>query len=90
MYYFIVNPKSKSGRSLKLWEEIKATLETQGLAYRVSFTKHLGHGTELAAKLGADPAEKTVVVLGGDGTMNEVINGLWGKPHITLGYVPTG
>lgn len=40
--------------------------------------------------LTADQEEKTLVVLGGDGTVNEVLNGIQNFDHVILGYIPTG
>jgi diacylglycerol kinase family enzyme len=54
----------------------------------VHHTTHVGHATELTRRAVADGAE-AVVVLGGDGTVNEVVNGLPG-PGVPLGLVGGG
>ena len=54
------------------------------------FTKRIGHGTELAKKLTEGPGEHMIVALGGDGTVNEVVNGIVRIKDTVLGYIPTG
>lgn len=49
-------------------------------------TAHAGHGGEIAAAL--DPSVDTLVVFSGDGTYNEVLNGL--ASEVTLGFIPGG
>jgi diacylglycerol kinase family enzyme len=54
----------------------------------VYHTTHIGHATELTRRAVADGVE-AVVVMGGDGTVNEVVNGLPG-PAVPLGLVGGG
>ena len=60
--------------------------------YEVYFTKHTGHARDLAKQIAVLSLPCTLIVLGGDGTLNEVINGLAQNDfsHIILGYIPTG
>ncbi len=90
MYYFIVNPKSRSGKGLKIWETIAPRLEKQALAHKVFFTEERHHATLLAKKLSSECAPCTIVAVGGDGTANEVIDGLENYEQIRFGYIPTG
>ncbi len=94
MYYFIVNPNARSGRGLSIWNKLKERLEKEKIPYEAYLTEHTGHATELAAKLTSsrhqDPSPKTIVALGGDGTLNEVLNGISLSSPVTLGYIPSG
>lgn len=90
MYYFIVNPKSKSGAGIHVWQEVQEVLEKQETEYRCFFTRHPHHATALAREITSKPGKKTLVVLGGDGTVNEVLNGIEHPASVTLGYIPTG
>ena len=94
MYYFIVNPHSRSGKGLRVWQKIQKRLDRDKILYEANMTEYQGHATELAAFLTSgrheDPAPKTIVVLGGDGTLNEVLNGLSMSTAVTLGYIPSG
>lgn len=91
MYYFIINPKSSSGRGIRYWWAVKNELDTQQITYTAAFTKHTGHATEIARQICIDNAGiKNIVVLGGDGTFNEVINGIDNYKEVLLGYIPSG
>ncbi len=91
MYHFIVNPKSSSGRGIRFWWTVKDELDKENVYYNVSFTKHIGHATELTRQIcQEDSGIKNIVVLGGDGTMNEVLNGIDDFTKVLLGYIPSG
>lgn len=91
MYHFIINPKSSSGRGIRHWWTIKSELDNQQIAYTATFTKHMGHGTDLARQICIEnKGIKNIVVLGGDGTLNEVVNGIDDFNEVLLGYVPSG
>lgn len=90
MYFFIVNPSSRSGKGAKVWQQVEAELEQATVEYRVFFTRHSGHATELAAEISSQEGHHTIVALGGDGTVNEVLNGIRDFERITFAYIPTG
>ncbi|RVU54216.1 diacylglycerol/lipid kinase family protein [Anaerosphaera multitolerans] len=91
MYYFIINPKSQSGRGEKIWLEIKRKVELKKIDYKYFVTEKKGDAQKFAKEISSDLTEKVIiVVLGGDGTLNEVINGLKNINLITLGIIPTG
>lgn len=90
MYHFIVNPNSRTGKGMEIWEEAEALLREENVPYEVFFTEGEGHATRIAADITGDGARHTIAVLGGDGTLNEVANGIAWPERTTLGYVPTG
>ena len=92
MYYFIINPRSRSGKGQEIWDRVKKRLDEENLEYEAYFTQKQGHAAELAHQIAALSIPCTLVVVGGDGTVNEVVNGLVKTvyTHITLGYIPTG
>ncbi|GAA0352230.1 diacylglycerol/lipid kinase family protein [Bacillus horti] len=92
MYIFIINPVAGSGKGSKVWELIKADLETENVYYRSFFTKHAGHAEDIALQIAELHGERleAIIVVGGDGTMHEVINGLRSYPQIPVGYIPGG
>lgn len=90
MYYFIVNPSSRSGKGAKVWQLVESELEKAAAEYRVFFTAHSGHATELAREISTQEGRHTIIALGGDGTVNEVINGIQDFDRITFAYIPTG
>ena len=59
--------------------------------YRVFFTERQGDAAEIARVLTAEKDEaKVIVIVGGEGTYNEVLNGVSFKGLLTFGYVPAG
>lgn len=94
MYHIIINPASRSGKGLKLWNEIvEPALQKEGVAYRSYFSKEAGDVARLTRKItkGVSPDKReTVIILGGDGTVNEAVQGLWDPANVILGYIPTG
>lgn len=87
----IFNPMSDRGRSGQKASDLRAIIEEHGGADWVG-TEYPAHAVELAAKAGLEGYE-TVVAMGGDGTVHEVINGLMrvSPPHRPkLGIVPIG
>lgn len=90
MFYFIINPASKTGLGKRLWTDLKAILDKQEIAYEYYFTKRQFHATNLIHEILAKEGEKHIVLLGGDGTLNEAINGLDHYENTTLSYIPSG
>jgi YegS/Rv2252/BmrU family lipid kinase len=89
-YIFIVNPNSRSGMGHRIWNTVRPVLNERGIRYRVFFTKYQRHAVRIVRELTSDGKCHTIVVLGGDGTVNEVVNGIADLSKITLGYIPTG
>ena len=97
MYYCIVNPSARSGKGKDIWELLEKKFAEKGLEYRAVFTKGPGHATKLAHNLTAprnsdnDKVGPTkLIVLGGDGTLNEAINGIQDFENTLVGYIPIG
>lgn len=94
MYHFIVNPVSKSGKGLKLWQQqIEPELKTQNIEYSVEFSKERGDVTNIVAKISSAAKNESnciIVILGGDGTVNDAVQGIKDFENTTLAYIPTG
>lgn len=90
MYYFIVNPKSSSGKGLELWKAAEKWLKSHNVDYEAYFTEKAGHGTILAREISTNKAPCTIIAVGGDGTVDEVINGLENYDNIRFTCIPTG
>lgn len=89
-YTFIVNPNSRSGKGGMIWEMIEPELIKQQVDYECHRTAYPGHAVKLVREITSDGMEHRLVVLGGDGTVNEVVNGISDMSRIILGYIPTG
>jgi len=84
----IVNPDSKPRRVKRYLRQSLRILRHNGFELSVYFTK--GPGEVLpAARDAVAQGFEAVIVVGGDGTVNEVINGIVGK-NVTLGILPSG
>lgn len=96
MYYVIVNPASKSGKGAGIWTQIEKILNERQIEYKVFFSKEAGHVIKLVQELSAsflkDDFTKPLklIVLGGDGTINETLQGIADFDHVEVGYIPTG
>ena len=74
--FVIVNPASQSGATGKYWPELKQALDRVLTNWDFAFTKAPGDATVLSRKAVLEDYEM-IVSVGGDGTMNEVVNGLF-------------
>ncbi|KMJ58865.1 lipid kinase [Bacillus sp. LL01] len=88
MYYFIVNKMAGNGKGMRVWETTEKLLKNRKVSYNVSFTEHAGHAGELIGDIDEHNVN-AVVVVGGDGTIHEVVNRLIAK-EVTLGVIPAG
>lgn len=87
----IVNPKSAGGSTQDKWASVASDLRVHFGAFQVAFTKKQGDGSEIA-KQAAENGRKFIIACGGDGTINEVANGilLAGNKEIEMGIFPSG
>jgi len=91
MYYFIVNKSARTGKAEAVWNEVKLILEKHKVEYKAYETIYKGHAAELAGALSELPEDKVhIIILGGDGTINEVVNGIKDFKKVRLGVIPTG
>lgn len=89
-YTFIVNPNSRSGMGGMIWETIEPELIKKQVDYECFCTDRPGHAAKIVREITSDGQEHTLVVLGGDGTVNEVLDGIVDVSKVLLGYIPTG
>jgi diacylglycerol kinase (ATP) len=85
----IVNPTSGRGAGARSVREIKEILDTKNISYDLVLTEKPWHAVELT-KAAVKEGYKIVVAVGGDGTANEVINGLMEAKAQKLGQAAMG
>ena len=76
-WYVIVNPHAGSKKTQADWPVIKNLLINEGLDIECVFTEHQYHATDLTKKAIQDNGYKKIIVVGGDGTLNEVLVGIF-------------
>lgn len=93
MLGFIVNPVSGYGRGLTVWNQVQRELRNRGVDYAYKITKQYGETTRLTHELLNEHDIDTLIAIGGDGTTNEVANGLYESGRtdaIRFGQIPGG
>ncbi len=87
-YFFIVNLIAGQGRCKELFPKIKVDLDRRRVQYDLHFTNEPMEAIDVA-KMGIEAGFSHIVAMGGDGTINEVANGLLGS-DATLAVIPAG
>jgi len=86
-HIFIINPMSGNKHATSYIPLIEDYFKSQPTNYEILLTQYPGHATELASKYSVDD-DVCVYSLSGDGTANEVLNGL--KEGVSLAILPLG
>jgi len=98
-FCFIINPKAGKERPNRLIRRLEALLERDSLSYEFRVTTKPGHAIALAEKAASSGLFDRIVAIGGDGTINEVVNGMvrvcmqdkdGPGNHPALGLIPAG
>jgi diacylglycerol kinase family enzyme len=90
----IYNPKAGTRKVQKRWKQIKEYMDSRGVTYDYVQSEGFGSVERLAGIL-ANNGYRTIVVVGGDGALNDAINGIMHanieyKNEIALGIIPNG
>jgi len=88
----IVNPAAGANSTRRKWPRISRLLRHIGLQFDFEYTEGVGHAIELA-KAATSDGYRYLVAVGGDGTVNEVANGILHSTDsgsVTLGIISTG
>ncbi|QGQ98317.1 diacylglycerol kinase family lipid kinase [Paenibacillus psychroresistens] len=93
MIGIIINPLSGNGQGKKTWLRVEKELEERKTAYIHKATSYGGEAYEIAAQMVKADEVKRIIVIGGDGTINEVVNGIvdaGGATSCALAVIPAG
>ena len=90
MYNYMNNPAARSGMGRKTWKKVEKILLEQQIEYRAYYTKGQGDARRIAGKVtsGSDPVK--LVLIGGDGTLHEMVSGIKNWENVSVGYIPVG
>lgn len=89
-HVFIVNPVAGNGRAVR---EILPRVESyfsNGGSYEIVFTKTKGDASDIARSFAATGSRTRIYSCGGDGTLHEIINGVYGFDNVEVGCIPCG
>jgi len=92
-WHVIINPNALRGRSLKYWKKVSQSLIISGFKFTEIHTNSKKDATRIASELVLQ-GNKNILIVGGDGTLNEVINGIVLSKidisEIIIGVIPAG
>lgn len=87
-YLFVINPAAGKGKALNSLEKIKDYLYRKKVEHHIEISEFPGHIINLVEKLSDNFTH--LISVGGDGTLNEVINGINPDSNLSLGVLPLG
>ena len=90
MFHIIVNPSSSSGRGKSKWDKLENRFRQSGVPYKVHFSSASNSIEKICSDLTSRGEDCNLVILGGDGTMNAVVNGIRDFEHTRVGFIQTG
>ena len=88
MIDLIINPHASRGKARKKAAKVVKILEEKTVEFTAHYTTRAKEAIEIAKKL-SDEGATDIIALGGDGTVNEVLNGI-NPETVRLGIIPTG
>jgi len=89
MYYYVVNPAAGRGQIRNLQTKIRSRLDELGIRGEWAKTTGPGEATRMTKAAVASGNYSTIVAVGGDDTVNEVINAV-DQPNVAVGVIPLG
>lgn len=82
-WYFVINPVSGKGEALKLWAEIQSQLKDSTIDYSFAISQFHQHTIELVREKYQN-GFRNFIGIGGDGTLNEIVNAIFQSQKFTL------
>ena len=91
MFHVVVNPAGASGKTGKQWKKLEVILQNEHVSYEVHYSTPVFGIEDICRDLTKNTGECVdLIIVGGDGTMNEAVNGITDLAKVRLGYVPAG
>ncbi|WP_027632205.1 diacylglycerol/lipid kinase family protein [Clostridium hydrogeniformans] len=88
-HLFIINPAAGNGKAINYIDEIHKYFKDKNVNYKIKVTEDRGHATLIAKKYSSLHKNLRIYSLGGDGTLNEILNGM-ACSSASLGVIPCG
>ena len=86
---FVINPISGTGKKKIIEKLLEEYLDKSAIEFEIKYTEFAGHAIEISKKVVDQNNYECVIAVGGDGSVNEVANGLIGS-KVILGIIPVG
>lgn len=90
MYYIIANETHLKGKGSRQLETVKSIFETAGKEVEVLLTRKEGDAKLHAERITSMEGRHTLIAMGGDGTLHDIINGFKNFDNCALGLIPFG
>ena len=90
MYYIIANQTRLQGKNAKKLEIVKKVFEHAGKDYEIIFTQNKGDAKIHAERITSSGGKHTLIAMGGDGTLHDILNGFKDFENCSLGLIPHG
>ena len=93
-WFVIVNPNAGNGKGKKDWERISELLSRENIKHVSKFTEKRGQAIEFTREA-VEKGYRQIISIGGDGTLNEVVNGIFTQSAVPpaemlVGMIPVG
>ncbi len=93
MFHIIINPETASGHGIKAWKELKPIVDAQNIDYKLYVSSEKNEFGKIFRKLtsrlsGSDYVN--IIVIGGDGSMNEAVNSIKDYRRTRIAFISTG
>ena len=93
MFHVIINPETASGRGKLKWRRIRPLFEKYGMEYKLHISEKpgdIGRICNALTTLNALGSCVDIIIIGGDGSMNEAVNAIDDFKSVRLGFIPAG
>lgn len=93
-WFVLVNPNAGTRKGYKNWDKIRMLLTESEIPHQYIFTKHKEHAISITSR-NIKKGYRKFIVVGGDGTLNEVVNGIFLQKNVPtdeflVGMIPVG
>lgn len=90
MFYIIANKLNTKNKNAEKIDKVKSVFERAGLKYEFLFTDRAGRAAKFTSEISTGNEENSIIAMGGDGTLHEILNGLENFEKNSIGLIPFG
>lgn len=90
MFEVIINPAGAGGATKKIWLKAEPIFKASGIPYHITYSTLEYDINDICNDLTKSDQEVNLVIVGGDGSMNKALNGIYDFSKVCLGFIPCG